>query len=99
MSALWRCGVCETVNDGGRSCAACGADMTRRSAAVTAVRTRVAPPSRPLPPPTPVVEPVRRAVSREPVPEEEWAEYEEENHLKFVPLPGGCLMIGGRGSW
>jgi hypothetical protein len=42
-----------------------------------------------------VVEPVRRAINREPVPDEEWADYEEDTRLRFVPVPGGCLVIGG----
>jgi hypothetical protein len=93
MNALWRCSVCESVNQGGRECAACGAVMTRRSAATTAVRTRVAPvpplpdPQRPLPPP------VQRAINREPVVEEEWP-YDEELSYKMIPVPGGCVMVG-----
>ena len=95
MSALWRCALCETVNDGGRTCQACGAELTPSSAAVTAVRARVTPPAPFLPPPAPLPSPVRRAVNREPVPAEEWDEYEEETRLRFLPLPGGCLVIGG----
>ena len=100
MSALWRCAVCETVNDGGRTCAACGADLTRRSAVTTAVRAKVTPPAPARPAPAPVAEPVRRAINREPVPEAEWEEYEDEARTIFLPMPGGCLMIGGgRRSW
>lgn len=29
MSTQWRCAVCEAVNDGGDTCAACGAKVTR----------------------------------------------------------------------
>ena len=29
MSTRWRCAVCEAVNDGGDTCAACGATVTR----------------------------------------------------------------------
>jgi hypothetical protein len=29
MSTQWRCAVCETVNDGGDTCAACGATVTQ----------------------------------------------------------------------
>jgi hypothetical protein len=29
MSTWWRCAVCEAVNDGGETCAACGAKVTR----------------------------------------------------------------------
>ena len=63
-----RCSVCEAANQAGRECSACGAVMTRRSAAATAVRGRVAPvpmlpaPHGPLPPP------VKQAVNREPSP-------------------------------
>ena len=90
MSALWTCGVCETVNQGGRTCVACGAALTRRSAAVTSVRGRLAPVPPPPDPATPLPEPVRRAINREPVPEEEWP-YDERS-FDVVPLPGGCLI-------
>lgn len=89
MNALWKCAVCETVNDGGRSCTACGAPLTRRSAAATAIRGRIAP----VPPPPPVAplpEPVRRAINREPVDESEWPY--EEGSFTMVPMPGGCLI-------
>lgn len=99
MSALWRCGVCETVNDGGTTCSACGAPLTRRSATTTAVRARVTRPAPPVPAPAPVAEPVRRAINREPVSEDEWAEYEADPGTMILPIPGGCLMVGGRGSW
>ena len=29
MSTQWRCAVCEAVNEGGDTCAACGANVTR----------------------------------------------------------------------
>ena len=90
VNPLWTCGVCETVNQGGQVCAACGASMTRRSAAVTAVRARLAPVP-PLPEPAPLPEPVRRAINREPVDEEEWPY--EENTFRMVPVPGGCLFV------
>jgi hypothetical protein len=89
VSALWRCAVCETVNDGGRSCSACGAPLTRRSAAATAIRGRIAP-APPPPPAEPLPEPVRRAINREPVDESEWPY--ERNSFTMVPLPGGCLV-------
>ena len=87
---VWECAVCETVNQGGRSCGACGAEMTRRSAASTSVRGRLAPV--PLPPagPQPLPDVVRRAINREPVPEEEWPY--EASDLRVVPMPGGCLV-------
>ena len=93
MSTVWRCSVCEAVNQGGRECAACGAVMTRRSAAATTLRGRVAPvppiqdPRQPLPPP------VERAINREPVVEEEWP-YDDESSFRMIPVPGGCIMVG-----
>jgi len=90
VTALWRCGVCETVNQGGRTCSACGAAMTLRSAAATSVRGRLAPVPPPPPATTPIPEPVRRAINREPVPEEEWPY--EKNDMRVVPIPGGCLI-------
>jgi hypothetical protein len=89
VNALWKCAVCETVNDGGRSCSACGAPLTRRSAAATAIRGRITP----VPPPpaaAPLPEPVRRAINREPVDEPEWSRYEPS--FTVLPLPGGCLF-------
>ena len=92
MNALWRCGVCETVNHGGTTCSACGASLTRRSTVATVARARLAPPPPPPPPPpAPLPEPVRRAINREPVPEEEWAAY-EESRVDMLPFPGGCLF-------
>jgi hypothetical protein len=90
MNALWQCAVCETVNSGGQTCTACGATLTRRSAAVTAVRSRLAQAPLPPRPAAPLPEPVRRAINREPVDEEEWP-YEEAS-FKLMPLPGGCLF-------
>jgi hypothetical protein len=92
MSTVWRCSVCEAVNQGGRECAACGAVMTRRSAAATTIRGRVAPvpplpdPAQPLPPP------VERAINREPVVEEDWP-YDDENSFRMIPTPGGYIMV------
>jgi hypothetical protein len=90
VNALRQFAVCETVNSGGRSCTACGAAMTRRSAAVTAVRSRVAQAPPPPPAAAPLPEPVRRAINREPVDEEEWPY--DESSFTMTPLPGGCLF-------
>jgi len=91
MSAPWQCSVCEAVNPGDRTtCAACGAAMTRRSAVSTAVRGRIAPVP-PLPEPAPLPEPVRRAINREPVDDEEWPY--DDNQLRMIPVPGGCIMV------
>ncbi len=96
MSTIWRCAVCESVNQGGRSCVVCGAAMTRRSAVVTSARGRLTP----APPPTrieaaPLPEPVRRAINREPVEPEEWGLFETEPRIEMLPLPGGCLFSVG----
>lgn len=93
MNTVWQCSVCETVNQGGRECAACGAVMTRSSAATTAVRSRVAPIGRLPDPQEPLPPPVRRAINREPVVEEEWP-YDEEMSYRMIPVPGGCIMVG-----
>ena len=93
VNTIWRCGVCETVNHGGRTCSACGASLTRRSTVATVARARVSPPVPAPPAPAPVREPVRRAINREPVAEEEWEEY--ENSIDVLPIPGGCLFTVG----
>jgi hypothetical protein len=96
VNGTWRCGVCETVNHGGRTCVACGADLTRRSTAATAVRTRLSPRIPPPPAPAPLPEPVRRAIDRDPVPEDEWVEVEyDEPRMSVLPIPGGCLISSG----
>ncbi len=92
MSGVWQCAVCETINHGGRSCTACGAAMTLRSAAATSVRGRVAPVP-PPPPAAPLPEPVRRAINREPVDDAEW-DYDNPT-VHMVPIPGGCLFTSG----
>ena len=52
MSSRWRCAVCEAVNDGGDTCAACGAKVTQ-----TVVQ---APPADPAPVPRRTVGPRER---------------------------------------
>ena len=94
MNATWRCGVCETVNIGGRTCEACGANLTARSTAATAVRARLSPPAVPPPTAAPLPEPVRRAINRRPIPETEWEEIEADR-LRLIPIPGGCLFTSG----
>jgi hypothetical protein len=100
VNALWRCGVCENLNSGGVTCAACGADLTRRSAITTTARARLRPaPAWSPPPPAPLPEPVSRAINREPVPDEELLEFEDESSWELLPMPGGCLVLGGRRAW
>jgi hypothetical protein len=85
VTALWQCAVCETINHGSRSCAACGASLTRRSAAATAVRSRLVPLPPPPPAAAPLSEPVRRAINREPINEPEWP-YDEAS-FNWMPWP------------
>ena len=100
MTGTWQCGVCETVNHGGRTCSACGADLTRRSTVATSVRTRLTPSMPPPPAPAPLPEPVERAINRHPVADDEWAEYEVENGYEVTPIPGGCLVsVGPKRRW
>jgi hypothetical protein len=49
VSDQWRCGVCEGVNDGGRTCTTCGAVVPLRSIVATAVREELATKASPLP--------------------------------------------------
>lgn len=95
MSTIWRCAVCESVNQGGRTCMACGAALTRRSAALTSARGRLSPAPPPTPVERPLPEPVRRAINREPVAPEEWELFETEPRIDVLPLPGGCLFSVG----
>ena len=100
MKATWRCGVCENINQGERTCAACGADLTRRSTAATVARARLAPPAPPLPEPAPLSPPLQRAINRHPIPEEEWEEIESDR-MRVIPVPGGCIVTSGpsRSPW
>jgi hypothetical protein len=97
VNGVWQCAVCETVNHGGRTCAACGAPLTRRSAAATAVRSRVRRPPAP-PAAAPLPEPVRRAIRREPIDEEEWIS--EEPGFDVLPWAADERRSAGRfGFW
>jgi hypothetical protein len=98
VTALWQCAVCETINQGSRSCTACGASLTRRSAAATAIRSRLVPLPPPPPAAAPLLEPVRRAINREPINETEWPYDEASFHL--VPWsPEGYRPRGRFGFW
>jgi hypothetical protein len=43
MSIQWRCAICEAVNDGGQTCAACGAKVTQTAIMPTPPEARSAP--------------------------------------------------------
>lgn len=49
MSDTWRCGICEGVNDGGRTCSTCGAVVPLRAVVTDAVREELQTMSSPLP--------------------------------------------------
>jgi hypothetical protein len=50
MSTPWRCAVCEAVNRGGDTCAACGATVTRTVVQAPPAPRRAAAPERTQPP-------------------------------------------------
>ncbi len=96
MSPIWRCRVCEGVNQGGRTCATCGAVVLPGEPVRAAVRTRLpstlAPAASPVPPTTP-----RQELRRLPTLEElslldPYEMYTTENGFDIKPLPGGCLF-------
>lgn len=96
MSAVWRCRVCEGVNQGGRTCATCGAVVPVGEPLRAAVRTRIPAghPAAPAPvPPTPT----RRELRTLPTPEDL---READSAALFMPgtrmeihrVPGGCVV-------
>ena len=99
MKGLWQCAVCETGNHGGQSCTACGAPLTRRSAAATAIRRRVSPAATPPTAAAPLPEPVRRAINRDPIDEAEWLYDEAGADMLSWPLGGrrSGSRVGFRG--
>ena len=97
MSAVWRCPVCEAVNQGGRVCATCGAQVPPGEPLRAAVRSRLAPISAaPTPPPVPPT-PRARELRELPTPEEMTQVDPEQllsgsGNFRMIPLPGGCLV-------
>ena len=95
---MWRCRVCEGVNQGGRVCATCGAEVPVGEPLRAAVRTRLPPKPAAVAPVPPT--PTRRELRSIPTPEElnridpdgDFATYDG---LNIVPLPGGCLVSFG----
>ena len=96
---IWRCRVCEGVNQGGRVCATCGTEVPMGEPLRAAVRTRLPPKPEAAPPPVPPTA-TRRDLKSIPSPAElgrfdpdgDFATYEG---LDIVPLPGGCLVSVG----
>lgn len=95
---MWRCRACEGVNQGGRVCVTCGAEVPLGEPLRAAVRTRLPPrTTAPAPvPPTATRQQMRSIPSPEELnridPDGDFATY---NGLDIVPLPGGCLVSFG----
>ncbi len=93
---IWRCSVCEGVNQGGRTCATCGATVPPGETLRTAVRTRmpttIPGATAPVPPTT-----SRREMRAMPSPDELEVDdlYAGPEGVRIVPMPGGCLMSFG----
>ncbi len=99
MSAVWRCRVCEGVNQGGRTCSTCGGVVPRGEVARAAVRTRLPANDRGAPPPVPPTP--RRRELREWLPPEEieidsLELFGDGRGFEVRPMPGGCLIVGPR---
>ena len=93
---MWRCRVCEGVNNGGRTCAICGAEVPPGEVLRTAVRTRVPHVASTAPPPVP---PTLRRRERRDVPTLEELRpltpddlYASFDDIDIRPMPGGCLV-------
>lgn len=97
---VWRCRVCEGVNQGARVCSTCGFQVPVGEPLRAAVRTRM--PSRLPAAPPPVPPTVGRRERRTMATPEDLDRIEPEGSfsafegMKIVPIPGGCLVLGGR---
>lgn len=97
--SIWRCRVCEGVNQGGRVCATCGTEVPVGEPLRAAVRTRLPPKPAAAPPAVPPTR-SRRQLRSVPTPQDlgrvdpdgDFAGY---NGFNLVPLPGGCLVSFG----
>lgn len=100
LGPVWRCRMCEGVNRGGRVCATCGAEVPVGEPLRAAVRTVRPSSTRPAAPPPVPPNPSRRDLRTYPIPEE-IQPVDSDDRLDFntgfriVPLPGGCLVVGG----
>lgn len=95
MSAVWRCRVCEGVNQGGRTCATCGGEVPAGENLRAAVRTRLPSTVEPVPPPVPPT--ARRRELRDMPSMEELTrldpyELMAPDGVDIRPMPGGCLV-------
>jgi len=99
VTGIWRCRVCEGVNQRGRVCGTCGTQVPPGEPLRAAVRTRLPSKLEPSPPPVPPMVP-RRNLRTMPTPAdlrriETEGDISAFDGLKIVPLPGGCLVLGG----
>jgi hypothetical protein len=98
VNAVWRCRVCEAVNQGGRTCTTCGATVPPGEPIRAAVRSRLPSATKQAPPPVPRT-PRRRELDELPSPEE--LELVDPDDLFALdgwdirPMPGGCLISLG----
>lgn len=101
--SVWRCRVCEGVNQGGRTCVTCGTAVPAGEPLRAAVRThlpatrspRAAAPSSPPPPVPPT--PTRRELRVLPTIEDlltadPSALFMPGTRMTVRPMPGGCLV-------
>lgn len=97
---IWRCRVCEGVNQGGRTCTTCGAQVPVTEPLRAAARTHIPTPttSRTPTPPVPPT-PRRRDLRTMPTPDD-MSRMDTSDLLsgrgdfKIIPIPGGCLFTG-----
>jgi hypothetical protein len=98
MIGIWRCRVCEGVNQGGRVCATCGTEVPRGEPLRAAVRTRLPSTLPPAPPPVPPTA-RRRELRTMPTPADlrrvdPDGRLEAFDGFTILPLPGGCIVFG-----
>ena len=95
---VWRCRVCEGVNQGGRVCSTCGAAVPPGEPLRAAVRTHLPSRTEPVVAPPPVPPTATRSERRQlPTPEEmafvnRDRPFSDFDDIDITPLPGGCLI-------
>jgi len=94
---VWRCRVCEGVNQGGRVCTTCGTAVPPGEPLRAAVRTRLPARTEPVAPPPVPPTPRRRELRELPTPEQLRFANRDETYSTFDdidirPFPGGCLV-------
>ena len=99
---VWRCRVCEGVNQGGRVCTTCGTEVPPGEPLRAAVRTRLPPRTEPAAPPPVPPTAHRRELRHVPTPEQLYftnrdGMYSDFDDIDIRPLPGGCLVSIGPG--